>query len=314
MIFIDIIEMKNNDKSIALSNEQSLFIRVPEELIINSKLNPNRVAIYSYFCVRSGLDNCLLLSIKHLSEWLGKTVNKHLDRNTYTKKLIDTIVSFKEMNILNYNDILTITSCFDVSFNKDCCEGNRFAKIYLDELNEIIKYNNPNIKDTKFDNCILLLVFAYLRLKIFTRIENNIIRGSEFFSSVAEAYDCYYTDIARDLSITEKSVSKAIKILSELNLIYEERRLPIRISKHSKNNSNEIKYYFIIPTHIFTNTYKRVTNKSGRYVIASGEQYYLPEVKLKKQLLIDKQYRKDYKTKYQEYVERSDNHESVNIE
>jgi DNA-binding transcriptional ArsR family regulator len=85
-----------------------------------------------------------------------------------------------------------------------------------------------------------------------------------------DAYDCYYYEIAEELGMTSRTVSKAVDVLSELGLIYSE-PLP-RIKYENKWRTDHT---------VFCNTYKR----EGNYLLISGSQYYLTEIENKKRKL-----------------------------
>ena len=86
-----------------------------------------------------------------------------------------------------------------------------------------------------------------------------------------EAYDCYYFEIAETLGLSTRIISKAIDILNHLGLIYFE-SLP-RIKYHDGNNEK-----WRTDHTVFCNMYKR----EGNYLLASGNEYYLLEIKNKK--------------------------------
>ena len=85
-----------------------------------------------------------------------------------------------------------------------------------------------------------------------------------------EVYDCYYFEIANDLGISARTVSKAVSTLNELGLIYSE-ALP-RIKYEDKWRTDHT---------LFCNTYKREKD----CLLDSGKDYYMREIKYKKQKL-----------------------------
>ena len=85
-----------------------------------------------------------------------------------------------------------------------------------------------------------------------------------------DAYDCYYKEIAKDLGITDRAVSKATEVLKELGLIYAEALPRIHLDGQ-----------WITDHTIFCNMYKR----EGSKLLATGEDYYLGEAENKKKKL-----------------------------
>jgi DNA-binding transcriptional ArsR family regulator len=163
------------------------------------------------------------------------------------------------------------------------CETARFAVIYLDELNQIMSYKSLNSKDAYMNVDVILLVFAYLRMKIYRRRnelmpeENNLDNKNSLEYDIEsrrkrcpEVYDCFYYEIADDLGLSARVISKAIDVLNELGLIYSE-ALP-RIKHEDKWRTDHT---------LFCNTYKREKN----YLLDTGENYYLREIANKKKKL-----------------------------
>jgi DNA-binding transcriptional ArsR family regulator len=73
-----------------------------------------------------------------------------------------------------------------------------------------------------------------------------------------EAYDCYYFEIAEELGLSARTVSKAVSALNEIGLVYSE-PLP-RIKYENKWRTDHT---------IFCNAYKR----EGNYLLANGNEY-----------------------------------------
>jgi DNA-binding ferritin-like protein (Dps family) len=83
-----------------------------------------------------------------------------------------------------------------------------------------------------------------------------------------DAYDSNINDIAKEIGISSKTLSKIIDILEqELNLIVTDRAYRIK---------NKDKEFRTLPT-IFANAYKR----EDKYLLATGEEYSRTEIELK---------------------------------
>lgn len=263
------------------------YFAIPASVILNKNMNEKRVSIFSFFSVRRGLDFYLLFSVNNIAKWLGKQPNRH--SNGINSKIIQTIEHLEHGGYLTLSEKPTNSSCIEANFNLEKisqeCERERFAIIYLDELNQILNYKNSNVKDTLLNNDVILLVFAYLRMKIYRRRnkllpeEINLDNKNNHQYDIAarrlrspDAYNCYYCEIAEELGVSDRVVSKAVSILFELELIYSE-SLP-----RTKNNNDD---KWKTGHTIFCNWYKR----EGSYMLASGSDYYLTEVENKKKKL-----------------------------
>lgn len=244
---------------------------VPASIILDSGGNEKRITAFSYFSVKRALDNSVTFSVGSMIDWLGKKRDRRKDG--LNDKIIESV---KYVVDAGYVDIegdiggkTYMEGTFDLQAVSDECNVERYATIYLDELDKII-----NSKCKSYSNVdVILLVFAYLRMVIYRR-SNEFIPGNTCVEdkrkSSPEVYDCHYKDIAGEIGVSVKRVIQAIDALKELGLIYFE-ELP-RIKQNGKWTTN---------TCMFCNTYKR---EKG-YLLASGKDYYLAEIANKKKKL-----------------------------
>lgn len=267
---------------IELDEASKNYFIIPSSVILNNDMSEKRITIFSFFSVYRGLGSGLFFSVNNIVKWTGKQPNRNA--NGINNKIIQTIEYLKDEGYLTLSEELTNSSCIEAIFNlskiSQECERERFAVIYLDELKHILNYKNLNLKDAFLNNDIILLVFAYLRMKIYRRrnrlmpeeINVNNKNNHQFDIEARrlrapEAYDCYYYEIAEELNISARTVSKAVDVLNELGLIYSE-SLP-RIKYENKWRTDHT---------IFCNAYKR----EGNCLLISGSKYYLSEVENKK--------------------------------
>lgn len=262
------------------------YFAIPESIILAKDSNEKRLSAFSYFSVRSGLDNNVLFSVNDIVKWIGRKQDRH--SGGVNDKIIQVVDYLKNENYLSYPKCeLTSSIRMEGVFNKlevlRRCRYERFAIIYIDELKQILNYDKPNSKDAFLNKDIILLVFAYLRMKIFRRNnrffpeEINLENKNDCKYDIdsrreryPEAFDSYYKDIAKELSISERMVSKAVNILKEMELIYLETLPRVKYDDNWKTDRT-----------IFSNTYKR----EGNYLLDSGEEYYMREIENKKRKL-----------------------------
>lgn len=270
---------------VELNNDSGSYFAVPASIILNTNMNEKRTTIFSFFSIRRGLDCGLMFSVNNIVKWTGKQPNRNA--NGINNKIIKIIEALKDGGYITLSENVDNSSCIEAVFNlskiSQECDYDRFAVIYVDELKKILNYQNSNAKDAFLNSDVILLVFAYLRMKIYRRRnklfpeEINVDNKNNHQYDIdarrlrsPDAYDCYYYEIAEELNLTTRTVSKAITILNELGLIYSE-PLP-RIKYENKWRTDHT---------VFCNTYKR----EGSCLIASGESYYLLEVENKKKKL-----------------------------
>ena len=265
----DVLEHPNQAK---LEGDSSIYFRVPASIILDKDSDERRISTFSFFSIRRGMDNSVTFTINGMAKWLNKKPDRH-SGGTNDKLSIET-THLAEQGYISLSGKLGNTSEADAVFNlskvSNECDGDYFSIIYLDELKKILSY------DSKGTDAILL-VFAYLRMKVMRR-RNELFpeeisnKGMEHDIKSRqlkkpEAYDCFLYEIADDLGLSTRTVSNAVDALNEMRLIYSE-QLP-RTSNNGKWQTNRT---------IFCNWYKRENGS----LLASGEDYYLPEVKNKK--------------------------------
>lgn len=261
------------------------YFAVPASIIMDTDMTEKRATVFSFFSIYRGLNSSLFFSINNIVKWTGKQPNRHT--NGINSKIIQVVECLRDGGYLTLSEELNNSSCVEATLNlskiSEECDNDRFAIVYLDELKQIMDYQNPNAKDVFLNSDVILLVFAYLRMKIYRR------RNKLFLEEISvdnqnnhqldietrrlrspDAYDCYYYEIAEELGLTARTVSKAVDVLNELGLIYSE-SLP-RIKYENKWRTDHT---------VFCNAYKR----EGNYLLVSGSEYYLTEVENKKRKL-----------------------------
>ena len=267
--------------------ENPKYIYIPLSVITDTELDVKRVGVFSYLRIHCGLNDVIGFIIPDIVEWCGGKPDRKL--NGTNDKFLNVIDSLNDRGYLTYLTEKSRSSYIKCIFNTDyyydkCSDG--FAVVYLDEIEKIMNYKKKNSKDSTINNATILLTFSYLRNKI--RRRPNELKPEERSSDgikarkerLPDAYDSNINDIANELGISSKTISKIIDILEyDLELIVTDR--PYRI----KNENDEYR----TPPAIFANAYKR----EDKYLLATGEEYSRTEIELKAQNM--KQRYQDYK-------------------
>ena len=292
-----LVDDKYEYKRILLNEFQSKYIYVPLSVITDTKLDIRRVGIFSYLRIHCGLNNVIGFTIPDMVEWCGGKPDRRV--NGSNDKALSTLDSLRDSGYLTYlteKSRSAYMKCkFDMCYYYEACSDG-YAAIYLDELEKIMNYQKENPNDNVLNNTTILLVFAYLRNKI--RRRPNELAPEERTSDgikkrkerLPDAYDSNINDIANELNISSKTLSKIIDILEqELGLIVTDRAYRI------KNENDEFR---TLPT-IFANAYKR----EDKYLLNTGDNYSRTEIELKAENMkrhyqgyrIDKKKRKNKK-------------------
>ena len=292
-----LVDGKYEYKRILLKESQSKYIYIPLSVIIDTELDTRRVGIFSYLRIHCGLNNVIGFTIPDAIEWCGGKSDRRV--NGTNDKVLSTLDTLVNMGYLTYLTEKSRSSYIKCEFNmahyyEECSNG--YAVIYLDELKKIMSYKKENLKDSTFNNTTILLVFSYLRNKIRRRpnelspeerTSDGIKKRKEKFP---DAYGSNFLEIANELNISSKTLSKIIDVLEqELGLIVTDRAYRI------KNEDNEFR---TLPT-IFANAYKR----EDKYLLDTGDNYSRIEIEQKAENMrqhyqgyrIDKKKRKNKK-------------------
>ena len=267
-----------------LSEDVKPFFLVPAPVILDDSMDERRITVYSFFSLFNGATDRLFFSINNITDWLEKKPNRSV--NGISRNIMKVVDDFKVRDYLRFDGNAAYANSVYAYWNspkiKSECKVDRFAKIYVDELQKILDYKELNKKNSYMNNDTILLVFAYLRMKICCRKNAFLPEESRDYNEAVErrmtlypeVYNGFYFEIAEDLGISSRSVSKAVFILNELDLIYSE-ALP-RIKCYFDNGVR-----WRTDHTLFCNTYKR----EGEYLLASGKDYYMTEIENKKKKL-----------------------------
>lgn len=283
----NVIDDKYEYKRIPLDNMDSRYIYIPLSVILNTELDTRRVGVFSYLRIHCGLNNVVNCTASDIVEWCGGKPDRRIDGSN--DKTLSTMDFLSNEGYLTYLTEKSRSSYMKCKFNMDyyyeeCSDG--FAVVYLDELEKIMSYKRENTKDSTLNNMSILLVFAYLRNKI--RRRPNELKPEERSSDgikkrkerLPDALDGNINDIAAELNISSKTLSKIIDVLEyDLSLIVTDRAYRV------KNEDGEFR---TLPT-IFANAYKR----EDRYLLDTGDDYGRIEIGIKAENM--KQCYQDYK-------------------
>lgn len=285
-----VVDDKYEYKRIQLDGLSSKYIYIPLSVIVNTELDARRVGVFSYLRIHCGLNNIVNCTIPDIVEWCGGKPDRYA--NGSNDKTLLTMDYLSEEGYLTYLTKRSKSAFMKCEVNmsyyyNECSDG--FAVVYLDEIEKIMSYKRENIKDNTLNNMSILLVFAYLKNKIKRRPNelNPEERTSEGIKKrrerLSDTFDSNINDIAVELNISSKTISKIIDVLEyELSLIVTDRAFRV------KNEDGEFR---TLPT-IFANAYKR----EDKYLLDTGNEYSRMEIELKAENIqgykIDKRKRK----------------------
>lgn len=259
-----------------LRKSEANYINIPLSIILDDEIDIRRVAVFSFLRCHCGINNIVNFTVSDIVEWCGNKPDK--GAKGINNKFLNVIDALNDRGYLTYLNEPSRTSYMKCEFDSDIyyeeCQ-DRFAVIYLDEIEKILNYKKQNSKDARLTNTTILLVFAFLRANIYKRpnkmeygygshaadVDNRRLRNPE-------AYNDSFKNISNKIGVSEKTLAKVIDILEdELNLIVTDKAYRI------KNNKGEYR----TPHTIFANAYKR----EKKNLLAAGEEYSRAEIEAK---------------------------------
>lgn len=222
------------------------YILISKEIILATKYKKNRIAIFSYFAFKRGLDDTVGFSLDNIVEWCGYKVNYRKDKTN--DNFAKIIKDFENGEYITTAGDITRNNYIQAKVNSDKFDlDSQFAIIYLDEIEKLKNFKDfidPDKKNGKMSTSILLLLLSYIRL-------NMLRREKKYFGDKSNKPEfCFrmYKDIENDIGISSRYISKAVSILEELNLIVTR-----TISRTKDENDN-----WHTGVTLFANKYKRI--------------------------------------------------------
>lgn len=272
-----------------LDDDSRCMFAIPESIILNEDIGEKRITAFSFFSIVRGINYKLSFSVNEIVEWTGRKPNRN--KNGISNKIFCSVDKLADYGYIEVFDDCAgshrAKARLNNSYIQEETNSYRFAILYADEVEKILGYDSFDSGDKLLNNDVVLLVFAYLRMSIYTR--RNKLRPEDLNCdgednrshdvdnrriNFPEAYSDYYINIAENIGISSRIISKAVSILVELKLIYIE-PLP-RFKSGDK---------WITDHTIFCNVYKRGSYKQEQYLLDEGKDYYLREIENKKKKL-----------------------------
>lgn len=182
---------------------------------MSTNLGDKRLGVYTYFSVGFGFNAKIGFCIKDILDWLGHVRDRH--KNGIEDKLNNLIL---ELERCEYFKLDTKTSydkfCKATLSYEKFYPDNKFAIIYIGDLEKIIEFKNY-VKDTyRISSSILLLVLSFIRLRMLKRSEYQTVKDKP------EAFYHTFKNMGKTLDLTERQISNAVKLLNQLDIIYSE--------------------------------------------------------------------------------------------
>lgn len=240
------------------------FISVPSELITAKELNDKRISCFYYLNQNITYENTVMYCFNYMAKFCKyKAQWNRNQQNNIHSKFLECMKWFHDNGyIIDFNSdkfIGQTFQCSPVDINK-IRKPERFAKIYDFEIEKIINFKSDY---RPLSSSILLLTLSYLRLKTWNRKDE--ITGYSESSKKDKPEICHkkYIEIAQEIGLSEKIVSRAIHTLSSFGFI------AVRPMPRFRDENN----YWVVDDTIFITPYKFIQKQDGEFTLASKEFY-----------------------------------------
>lgn len=244
---------------------------IPKELIYDTDLDKNRAIVFSYFAIKRGFDDTVGFSCDSVVKWCGYKHN--YNKNRINEQITTALTKLDDGGYVNISNDINRNNYNEAKINQDKFDIiPQFALVYVDEVNKIRDFKKYTKDVVKMNTSILLLVLSYIRVNMLRRQDKYIGEESD------KPEFCYrmYIDIEKDIGISSRYISRAVKILNELDLIVSE-SMP-RWRDENDNWHTEVT--------LFVNKYRR--KKSTEKL--DGNYDYKQELEWGKEYVIKKKY------------------------
>ena len=259
----ELVELRDSEKN---------FLIVPSSIIFSN--SPQLLITYLYLGVHKEMTSMCRFSYRNMVLWCNNQIINadkiSLSSTNPYRKCVNELIDMGYLSFV-HSKVISRKKDLEVKINYSMIEDEayakekdkRFAMLFIDEIEDLLCYCKKNKSDIK--SCTLLRVYAYFKMMIPVKTNINNVEIECFYE--------YYYNIEKALNICSNTLTKAINILRELNLI------SIRhIKTQRPDGSWEAKQT------IFVNTYKReiVTDSNGIrlcYIYGGKKSYWLPEIK-----------------------------------
>lgn len=256
-----------------LTGDSSILCRIPIGVMELSRSCPKATSVFCALFMRKGLAGEIAFSSNMLVSWLGLKPDRHEGgSNDKVSKAVDALATAGYVKVggrLSNSSVVEAVFSTDKVF-KECDEGH-FSKVYYDEFKKICLHGGSKDSDS------MLRVLSWLRVRVPWRrnrlmpedVADGVERRRRLFP---EAYDGYFKDMAEELGMSERVVSKAVSSLEDIGILHCE-RLP-NVSCDGKWRTGRV---------IICNAYKR----DAGMLLASGREYYDKEIEYKKMRIFE---------------------------
>ncbi len=242
------------------------YVKISREIIYNKELGDKRAIIFSYLCSRRALDDTVAFSISELCHWSHLKPNYHDGKINH--KYLEVLKLLSHYGYFEYcpdfeklaKEKKNSTDYYNIKINIEKFDmPDNFGIIYFDELEKILNFKEE-LKDigidlTRMSSAYILLLLSYLRV--------NMNRNPD------KPLCCYrlYQKISEDIGLSERYISRVVKILDVMNIVKYQEGKRIRYKKQDD------KYGFLTTPKVFADCKHYIKDEHGNSKLDSNYDY-----------------------------------------
>ena len=233
------------------------FVKVPRNLIYDKGLSDKRILAYTSILFHNWESK--KCDVQELALYCGYSLSrKNSDADLQFLNL------FKELSLERY---ILIDNLAGKTFTFSCKSPTKsFGIIYSSEFTKILEYRNKQKGNgRRVNHAHLLLLLSYIRLNM-QKIKNKPVMHFSLLKTIAE-----------NINLSVRSITSALKILEELQIIHSE-ELPRYKDVNGNWHSNvkvfvNMKYCSFFETINTNYDWKNETERSISFIISNQRDY-----------------------------------------
>lgn len=229
----------------------SHYISVPKEVILAKSLPEHRISVYTYLRFNQTWDNRVHYSPIYMIEWCGyrPTWSRHNKNNIYEKFKICMQWYFEKNYLNNFcTEKFSQNNFQSSSLNMENINVDKnFGILYDFEIKKIMEYKSSY---KPLNSSILLLLFSYIRAYTWVRFTSPTGHSARNMKDKPEIFYSQFKTIGEFLGVSERMISNATSVLTELGFI-KTHRMPSYLNAEDEWRTDDVIYvcpYKIVKT------------------------------------------------------------------
>lgn len=216
-----------------------------DSIIKDVEFNYKYILLFDYLYMGIDRNNYIKTTLEDIITYCGyKTSSKKGESNDQFREMLNYLQTnkyiFCDINLISVSPKQFVKIVPSLFYQDECGEIIKFMALPSWIKNRILNYN----KD-KIDNVAMLFYWCYLECR---RYKYNNIDDNVRYGGRATVWSTSFSNIHKDIGLTDKTINKYNQILKELNLLrYSNNGLCYHFADENKVRRESINVYITIP-------------------------------------------------------------------